>query len=214
MAVSSWLEQPFGQYITHSVVSIAPAVAVALAAANKTETSIKLVATGFSFLILVIGRMFWICGISLMKAIDESLRKSQQANNGEPKERGGVRNSTSYSSGGGGSGPGPPISGAKRKVKHMMIFTGLMSAISLALMCCVIFSKYGTVAPLPLFVGPMFFMSPAWIAVNIQLHAGRTKRRDTRDGMLSIAVRCTSAGAVPKHHIAQVVPVRGIASAP
>lgn len=78
LAISGWLEQPLGQCVAFVVVSIAPWAATILAAMDKTETSMKAIAGGVGLVTAAIGRTFWICGLALTEAVDESLRKRQQ----------------------------------------------------------------------------------------------------------------------------------------
>lgn len=210
VAISAWLERPQGQHVTYIVVSIAPGAAMILAAVNKMEAAIKVLSVGSALLVAVTGRTFWICGISLMQAIDESLRKKQGLTEKTDETQGARR----YARKGVGASEADPILlSAQKRVKHMMIFTAYMCTSAIALCVFCIFSKYATMAPLLLISVPSLLTSLVWNSANIQLHSGRTKLRDTGGSRLLSSVGCFPKVVRSKYLVVQVVPVSDSASA-
>lgn len=74
MALSNWLETPLGYYTSMGVFTIIPGVAVIFHFAGRVEVAIKLTVLGDVVLTVVLGSVFWVCGSSLKRVIDESLR--------------------------------------------------------------------------------------------------------------------------------------------
>lgn len=211
VAVSAWLERQLGQCVTYTFASTAPCAAAILAALNKMEAAIKVLSVGSTLLVAVTGRTFWICGISLMQAIDESLRKKQQHSEKARETQGGKGHAVDS---GGGGGADPVLLGAKTRVRHMMIFTVYMCTSTLALCLFVTFSKYAMAAPLVFVNVPSLLTSFLWNSANIQLHAGRTKLRDEGGCRTSIPKGGFPAGSKPKYCVVKVAPAIESVSAP
>ena len=178
LRVSRWLETRNGHYITYSLVLIAPLGGVILALANYREEAVKMVSAGVLVLATSAMLLFSVCGRSLLRGIDESL-KNQQQKQEQLQQLGvirvnveGKRVSVSPQDRGGSDAM---LLAARKKVKMVVIFV----VISLVLVdCTLIFamaSRYGIETPLVLFVSPMSLVPPIWNIVNVTVHRGRTK---------------------------------------
>jgi len=78
LAISKWLESPAGFYTILGMVWTVSGAAMFLAFAGRITISLKLVAGGITFTALGVGRVFWICGNSLKRVIDESLDSTKR----------------------------------------------------------------------------------------------------------------------------------------
>lgn len=145
LAISQWLEKPTGLRVALSVISIVPVVAVVLDIVGLTVMGVKLASVGnifFGWMLLVV---FWICGKSLMRAIDESLEHQ--------KERTGNDHTAANERG--------KLVAAKKKTAKMLGFV-LQQVVMISIVnSFAVFSDYRTAAPLLLFGLPMALVSHA-----------------------------------------------------
>lgn len=74
--LSSWLETPIGNYQSWGLFAIIPVVAVCFDAVDHVEVGVKMAAWGHVFLEFGTGIIFWVCGNSLKRVVDESLRRN------------------------------------------------------------------------------------------------------------------------------------------
>lgn len=74
--LSDYLESSVGNYSSWALFAIIPAVAVYFDVVGRTEVGIKMAAWGHVFLELGMGIAFWVCGNSLKRVVDESLKRN------------------------------------------------------------------------------------------------------------------------------------------
>ena len=145
LAISQWLEKPTGLRVALSVVSIVPVVAAVFDIAGRTVTGVKLASLGHIFQGTLVLVVFWICGKSLTRAIDESLEQQ------EKRAKNDHRASTEKEK----------LITAKKKTGKMLGFV-LQQVIMISIVnSFAVFSEYGTAAPLLLFGLPMALVSHA-----------------------------------------------------
>lgn len=176
LRLSRWLETRPGHYVTYSLVSIAPVVAVALTFANCAEEAVKTISAGILVLATSVIASFWVCGKSLLKGIDESLRQQQQKQ--EQLQKMGVTRvngkeaRTSLHDHSSGEAM---LLAARAKVNKMVFFAVAILAKVVCMLLFAMASRYGLETPLLFFVSPMTLVPPIWNIVNVTVHRGRTK---------------------------------------
>lgn len=74
--LSNWMETPVGNYSSWALFAIIPAVAVYFDVIDRIETGIKMAAWGHVFLETGMGTVFLVCGVSLKRVVDDSLRRN------------------------------------------------------------------------------------------------------------------------------------------
>ena len=74
--LSDWLETSVGHYSSWALFAVLPVVAVYFDVVGRIEVGIKMAAMGHVFLELGMGVIFWACGNSFKRVLDESLRRN------------------------------------------------------------------------------------------------------------------------------------------
>lgn len=178
LAIASRMEKPAGRRAACTAMWIAPAVGLILDLADLSHYGMRAVAVGILFLATVIGTTFTIGGISLVNAINESLRQHEQqrqetatalkaatavaaTTRGDEDEDEQADGADRAAGGGGGGGdltlPGAsdrPLLAARQKVVRMMVFAIQSVVMVMVLLLVAIFTGYGVAAPLPLYLVP------------------------------------------------------------
>lgn len=178
--VSTWLETRAGHCVTYGLVSIATVTAIVLQVMTNAKTVFTVNATGICAITAMGMSMFWVCGKSLMQAIDASLEKQRQQQ--QQLEESSAAGSKKKKSASGGEIQIPQkfstgdlnLLAAKQKVKKVLAF---VMGLGWIVECFLIFdaiSGYGASAPLVFLVAPLAMADPIWYGVNIQVHAGRS----------------------------------------
>lgn len=179
LAASTWLGTRAGHRVTYGLVGATPAPVIFVKLAIGVETTFALIAGGICIITAFGMTAFWVCGRSLMRAIDESLGQQQAScgagsSSNETKtanggERGGSRRSRRYSTTGDLS-----LMAARRKVKLILTCVISSGASTEIAMIFGIGSGYGASAPLVLLLTPLAVSAPFWYSFNVQVHAGRS----------------------------------------
>eukprot|EP00903_Cladosiphon_okamuranus_P014086 g13093.t1 len=214
LAISLWMEKPFGSRVTCSMMWIAPLVALIFDLAGLTHHGMRAMAVGILFLAVAIGITFVIGGSSLVNAINESLRQQEQQRQktataltvatavtagtgrtrGDRDEDEQENDAPGGGDGGGGSlalpGEGDQsLLAARKKVVRMMVFALQNVVMVIVALLVTIFTGYAVAAPLPIYVVPVTYVPLVWDIVHVQLHAGRSKVRSrSRRGLLAASV--------------------------
>lgn len=76
--VSNWLQEPVGYYTMWGVFWTVSASSIVLNVSGHTIAGVKLTAWGLTFTSVGIGTVYWICGVSLRKVIQESLESQSR----------------------------------------------------------------------------------------------------------------------------------------
>ena len=168
----------------------------------------RLVSVGI--LLLVWGTMstFWVCGMSLLRAIDKSLKEKKKEQ--KEDERGGLEGGNTYVL---------PVDqfllAARKKIKLIMLLTGFVSAMLTAKLSVAVFTVYGMAMPMPLVGMALAHLALIWHGINVQLHSGRTVLRPGGGGSAAHGVLSglSSPIASLKHALSpgslRVVPTQG-----
>jgi len=178
LRICQWLETPAGHRVAYGLVSISPVCTIVLDLVNHPETAMEVLAAGIIALCgLCMPTMFWVCGRSLIRAIDESVRQQQQNRQetlvAHGKEDEGHERKHSR------------LMRARQTVKMIALTAFVVCGKVTGLLLFAVCSRYGTATPLLLFALPMCIIPALWSILHIQLHAGRTKVDSADDGMTS-----------------------------
>lgn len=176
LALSAWLEGSKGSLVACSALSIIPGVGTILAAINYTVTGARIMAAGVVVLCAVTAGVFWVCGRSLIRAIDHSLhqRKATSVVGEAVVQRGGGDET---------------LLASRKKAKRMVVFIIQQSVMIGLLLLFSIFSKLGAEAPVLFFATPLGCMPLLWQMVLVQVFAGRSKLRASKDLFSGVATR-------------------------
>ncbi|CAM9667119.1 unnamed protein product [Ectocarpus fasciculatus] len=205
VALSTWLERPRGYIMACCTLCIGPIVATGVALANYSESAVRMVALGGVLVGVLIPAVFWVCGRSLIRAINNSLQL-QAASESVWKAEGHER-SAGYQA----------LLNAKRKVMRVMVVTASLIFPALAVVWLAIFTPYGLEAPLLMFCIPIGLVPPIWLSMNVQLHAKRSRLRPGPNGNLlsawtsghlSRAAFSRTPGSLARHQQQRVVPTQ------
>jgi len=161
--MSNWLESSNGKGAIFIVISAISAVAATLAAAGYTATAARLLAAVDSLVGFVFAVAFWVCGRSLLVAINVSLQRNVGA--GQSPRNG-----------------NPTLLAARKKVLRVVGFFVQQCVMGAAMLLFAAASPFGAAAPLLLLCTPMA-MPQAWSIVAVQLFAGRSKLRPASPGV-------------------------------
>ena len=186
LRISRWLETLAGRRMAYGFVSIAPVCALVLDMTNHPETAMEVIATG----VILLGgacmpAIFWVCGRSLIRAIDASILQQQQdvsAANGKRHE---AQDSKQRS-----------LMRARQKVQTIVMVAFFVCGKVTGLLLFAVCSKYGTAVPLLLYAPPLVYVPPLWSMLHIQLHAGRTKLSSDGNGLTSTPFNMFSLSAI------------------
>lgn len=162
--MSTWLESSRGKRANFIAISGISGVAAILAAAGFTATAARLLAAADALVGFVFAIAFWICGRSLLGAIQVSLQRFAEARQ--------------YP----GSAEDPTLLAARKKVVRVVGFFVQQCVMGASMLLFAAASSYGAAAPLLLLCTPMA-MPQAWSIVAVQLFAGRSKLRPTSPGV-------------------------------
>lgn len=207
LVISNWMETRRGQYVTYVSMSITPVTAVTLDLMNLKETGFMALAVGLGFLIVATAAVFLVCGKSLIDTIDVSLmaQRHQSHQGHQPRASKAIRSSKKVTNHEEGTQDGSPRIGNKKgdttlltartKVKRVLILVVSLSVMTECMLLFEIFGGYGFGAPLMLFVGPLVIMTPVWNSINVQLHAGRSKRRQNGSSRQHVLSSTDGGGA-------------------
>ena len=158
LELSSWLETPTGHYASYSAVSIIPAAAAILAVVDRPEAAMKMTAVAILFVGSSVAGVFWICGKSLTRVINESIEMK--------KKRGEAQD---------GDDGNEDLLAARTKIGWTVGFITRQMILMDSILVFAIFSKYGTAAPLLLFDTPMVIITMVKHVIAVQLFSGRSK---------------------------------------
>lgn len=176
LAASNWLESQAGHRLVYGLALIAPAVMHFMDWMGDRQMTFQLIGTGICVICAMGTAAFWLCGKSLMQAIDVSLqRQHQQLKSLSPEEpnemTAEIAGTTSSRQGSNGD---LTLLAARKKVKMVLTFVTWMGAATECMMIFDIVSGYGAAQPLVLLVAPLAVTAPVWYGVNIQVHGGRS----------------------------------------
>ncbi|CAM9616911.1 unnamed protein product, partial [Ectocarpus sp. 8 AP-2014] len=170
-ALSTWLERPRGHIAAGCTMSIGPSIATIFALANNTELAARFVALGGVFVSNLILVVFWVCGRSLMRAIDNSLQlqtaSSQSAGKAEGQNCGAGHRT---------------LVEAKKKVRRMVMVTASLLFPAMTMGSLGAFTPYGVRAPLLMYGVPFALVPQIWLSMNVQLHSKRSHLRPGPNG--------------------------------
>ncbi|CAM9155797.1 unnamed protein product [Ectocarpus sp. 13 AM-2016] len=211
IALSAWLERPRGYITACCTMSFAPGVATVLALAKYTESAVRFIALGGVIVGTIILAVFWVCGRSLMRAIDTSLQlQTSFPSTGKVEGQNGGRGYRT-------------LLEAKRKVRRIMTVTAGLLVPAIAVVAMAIFTPYGIQAPLLMFCVPFGFVPQIWLSMNIQLHAKRSRLRQGHTGTpisawasgpLSRPAPSRLLNSLPRPHEGRIVPTNDPLSVP
>ena len=171
LRISRWLETQAGHIAAYGLVSISPVSAIVFDLNSHPEVAIKVTAAGIILLCLGMPVVFWVCGSSLVRGIDESLRLQQRVHAARTTwgSEDGLKNIQSVQH---------DLKAARTKVKRMVAFSLFICGNVIVVLLFAVCSKYGTAAPLLLFATPMALFPSIWNSINIQLHGRRSRTID------------------------------------
>ena len=169
LRISQWLETPTGHVVAYGLVSISPVGGIALDLVNQSEVAVRVIAAGIIVLCVGIPVVYWVCGRSLLRGIEESLRLQRHVQVARASREAGEEGPK------GRSAAEEELFSARRRVKGMVIYSFLSCAKVVVILLFAVSSKYGIENPLLFFATPMALVPSVWNAINIQCHARRTK---------------------------------------
>lgn len=172
LAISNWLETRTGHCVLYGLVSIAPIASMFIELATDIETTFMLISIGICIITAMGMATFWVCGRSLVNAIDASLQQNRdkQQQQLQASSAAGAKETNSRK----GSYGDLTLLAARKKVKIVLTFVMCSGTTTEFFMLFGVYSGYGAKAPLVLLVAPLAISAPMWYGVNIQVHAGRS----------------------------------------
>eukprot|EP00903_Cladosiphon_okamuranus_P011302 g10657.t1 len=170
MAISNALEQPATWLATRCAVCIGAVSGTILSAARYPRTATKVACLAFISMCIVVELVVCKCGMSLLRTINKSLLQKRSAA-GTTDPRAALRNTDKER-----GGRLDDLLVAKRTIRTATSFCLLLGMVTVTFLTFSVSSPLGMLAPLLFFATPMGMTPALWFGLNIQLHAGRSKR--------------------------------------